>query len=390
MSSISAQGVVERASAELSKRINGLGLRSSKHHRSSSSAATSNGSEAGSHGGGGGKASVMERVTNVFCGGSNSNNVTSCGGSVGAPEKPSRLLSGRSSKAASSTVNGNSVLVTPQVSRRLPASSVNQNVATSTAASVSLPHFMTWDQLMLDERFLSKFFLYFTPGERRTLAQVCGKWRDVLYRTPRYWAGLIPVLRCRELRAAPCPERARLYSSLLRRGFHAVSLLGATDEDALDLVHSFPLAAKHVHSLSLRCSSVSDRGLEALLDHFQALFELELAGCNEITEAGLWACLTPRIVSLTLTDCINVADEAVGAVAQLLPSLYEFSLQAYHVTDAALGYFSPKQSNSLSILRLQSCWELTNHGVVNIGELSISISTTALFFMFTVTLAIKI
>jgi F-box/leucine-rich repeat protein 16 len=100
----------------------------------------------------------------------------------------------------------------------------------------------------------------------------------------------------------------------------------------------------------------------------QALFELELAGCNEVTEAGLWACLTPRIVSLTLTDCINVADEAVGAVAQLLPSLYEFSLQAYHVTDAALGYFSPKQSNSLSILRLQSCWELTNHGVVNIGE----------------------
>ena len=100
----------------------------------------------------------------------------------------------------------------------------------------------------------------------------------------------------------------------------------------------------------------------------QALFELELAGCNEITEAGLWACLTPRIVSLSLSDCINVADEAVGAVAQLLPSLYEFSLQAYHVTDAALGYFSAKQSTSLNILRLQSCWELTNHGVVNIGK----------------------
>lgn len=73
-------------------------------------------------------------------------------------------------------------------------------------------------------------------------------------------------------------------------------------------------------------------------------------------------------MSLSLSDCINVADEAVGAVAQLLPSLYEFSLQAYHVTDAALGYFSAKQSSALSILKLQSCWELTNHGVVNIGE----------------------
>lgn len=59
----------------------------------------------------------------------------------------------------------------------------------------------------------------------------------------------------------------------------------------------------------------------------QSLFELELAGCNEVTEAGLWSCLTPRIVSLSLADCINIADEAVGAVAQLLPSLYEFSLQ---------------------------------------------------------------
>ncbi|CAD7005665.1 unnamed protein product [Ceratitis capitata] len=103
-----------------------------------------------------------------------------------------------------------------------------------------------------------------------------------------------------------------------------------------------------------------------MLPIFLSLFELELAGCNEVTEAGLWACLTPRIVSLSLADCINIADEAVGAVAQLLPSLYEFSLQAYHVTDAALGYFSPKQSHSLSILRLQSCWELTNHGIVNI------------------------
>lgn len=63
-----------------------------------------------------------------------------------------------------------------------------------------------------------------------------------------------------------------------------------------------------------------------------------------------------------------MADEAVGAVAQLLPSLYEFSLQAYHVTDAALSYFHASQSSSLSILRLQSCWELTNHGVVNIGK----------------------
>jgi hypothetical protein len=55
----------------------------------------------------------------------------------------------------------------------------------------------------------------------------------------------------------------------VRRGFHSLALLAAADADALDLVHNFPIAAKHIHSLSLRCSSVTDRGLETLLDHLQ-------------------------------------------------------------------------------------------------------------------------
>lgn len=220
------------------------------------------------------------------------------------------------------------------------------------------------DDLLQDEYFLAYLFKYFTPFERRVLAQVCTKWRDLLYRSPRLWFGLMPTVRCKELRSQA--ERARLYASFARRGFRCLALVGASDEDALDLVNTYPLSGKQLTCLCLRCSSLTDRGLETLIDHLQGLYELELAGCNEITEAGLWSCLAPRIVSLTLSDCINVADEAIGAVAQLLPSLYEFSLQAYHVTDAALGFFSPKQSQSLTILRLRSCWEITNHGVVNI------------------------
>lgn len=188
----------------------------------------------------------MERVTNVFCGGGSA--------SISAPEKPSRLLPARTVTRPS---NGNAQ---PPAQPR---------------AKVQLqyhPQLITWDQLMVDERFLSRFFLYFSPTERRILAQVCSRWRDILYRSPRYWTGLVPVLQCRELRTNSPSERSRLYSSLLRRGFHAVCLLGATDEDALDLVHSFPLASKQVHSLSLRCSSVSDQGLEVLLDHLQVNF----------------------------------------------------------------------------------------------------------------------
>lgn len=305
----------------------------------------------------------MERVTNALCGGSSHNNA-----SIGAPEKPSRMSSAKqlvSGKLTSSSMSSGSQQGTPQSTRKLPSTVMSgSGISGSNANTIgggqlgsdavpnvltimsSNSHISTFDQLLLDERFLSKFFQYFTPYERRTLAQVCTRWRDVLYRSPRYWSGILPSLQCRELRSMPNQDRVKLYNSLIRRGFHAVSLLGATDEDALDIVHSFPLASKHIHSLSLRCASISDRGLEALLDHlqvnaprpasrraidttlcFQSLFELELAGCNEITEAGLWSCLTPRIVSLSLADCINIADEAVGAVAQLLPSLYEFSLQ---------------------------------------------------------------
>lgn len=268
MSSISAQGVVERASAELSKRINGLGLRSKHHH-------------------GHGKTSVMERVTNALCGGSSQ--------SIGAPEKPSRmssakqLVSGKltsSSTAAGATGSGGSQQGTPQLLRKLPVSSLITNASSNTMGNGSgagsgtaaanmliamnaMSHITSMDQLLMDERFLAKFFQYFTSFERRTLAQVCTRWRDVLYRSPRYWSGILPALQCRELRHMSNQDRVKLYNSLIRRGFHAIGLLGATDEDALDIVHSFPLASKHIHSLSLRCASVSDRGLEALLDHLQ-------------------------------------------------------------------------------------------------------------------------
>ena len=112
------------------------------------------------------------------------------------------------------------------------------------------------------------------------------------------------------------------------------------------------------------------------MEFLQSLYSLEINGCNEITEQGLWSSLHPRLISLSLTDCINVADECICAITQLLPTLYEFNLQAYHVTDSALSYFSPKQTGTLNVLRLQSCWEITNHGLVNIG-ITVNFLTTA-------------
>ncbi|XP_022665702.1 F-box/LRR-repeat protein 16-like [Varroa destructor] len=222
--------------------------------------------------------------------------------------------------------------------------------------------------LLEDAEFLRRLFLYFSGTERCVLAQVCKTWRDILYH-PRYWKdSMIAVVKCRELRGPGLDgvqARRQLYDSLERRGFEAVCLFYASDEDVLDFMHVCPQLAK-LTRLSLRCSSLSDRALEALVGACPKLTWLELFGCNELTDAGLWASLDARITTLALADCINVADDTVAAVAQLLPGLKEFNLQAYHVTDASIAYLGPRQGSTLEVLRLRSCWELTNHGVLNI------------------------
>lgn len=265
--------IVERASAELTKRINGL----RKHGNSNSSSITSNNSLVG-------KTSVMERVTNVLCGGSssnvhnNNNNTNATPTVVSTPDKPYRYQSknqhnniyGKMSGAGSviatnQNSNSNSNQSTPQSLRKYHPKTQSANKRFVPLATPIL----SIEQLFLDERFLQLFLLYFSSYERRELAQVCTKWRDILYRNPIYFSGLVPVLQCRELRMTGSQDKVKLYNSIIRRGFHSIALSGATDEDALDIVHSFALASKHIHSLSLRCSSISDRGLEALLDHLQ-------------------------------------------------------------------------------------------------------------------------
>lgn len=251
MSSISAQGVVERASAELSKRINGLGLRSKHHH-------------------GHGKTSVMERVTNALCGGSSHHNA-----SIGAPEKPSRMSGSGKQISSGKLSSSNSQQNTPLLIRKLhpPQSMIHGG---GPLIGIGSPfnhyyyaHITTMTQLLLNEHYLEELFEYFAPVERCTLAQVCVVWREVLYRNLRFWTDILPVLPCRDFRQLSNQERIRYYNSMLRRGIRRICLVGASDEDALDVVHSFPLAPKHITGFNLRCSSVSDRGLEALIDHLQ-------------------------------------------------------------------------------------------------------------------------
>lgn len=98
----------------------------------------------------------------------------------------------------------------------------------------------------------------------------------------------------------------------------------------------------------------------------QGLMHLELSGCNDFTEAGLWSSLNARLTSLSVSDCINVADDAIAAISQLLPNLSELSLQAYHVTDTAMAYFTAKQvgkQHASQLLDNTCCYVLSGHNI---------------------------
>ncbi|XP_048868972.1 F-box/LRR-repeat protein 16-like [Brienomyrus brachyistius] len=221
-------------------------------------------------------------------------------------------------------------------------------------------------QLVLDEKVLNRLLCYFTTAEKCILAQVCKTWRKVLYQ-PKFWDAITPVLHAKELYNL-LPNGEKEFVSLqgfALRGFQAFCLVGVSDLDICEFIDNYPLSKKGVKSVSLKRSTITDAGLEVMLEQMQGLVHLELSGCNDFTEAGLWSSLNARLTSLSVSDCINVADDAIAAISQLLPNLSELSLQAYHVTDTAMAYFTAKQGHTTRTLRLHSCWEITNHGVVN-------------------------
>ncbi|MGH0120472.1 UNVERIFIED_CONTAM: hypothetical protein FKN15_066359 [Acipenser sinensis] len=260
-------------------------------------------------------------------------------------------------------------------------------------------------QLVLDEKVLNRLLWYFTTVEKCILAQVCKTWRKVLYQ-PKFWEGVTPILHAKELYSLlPGVEKQFVnLQAFALRGFHSFCLVGVSDLDICEFIDNYPLSKKgvsfnHIGKTTdgiktfIHCNSrmghvmysvwfvravvtfSMERHTDAMLiavtyhpvmlEQMQGLMHLELSGCNDFTEAGLWSSLNARLTSLSVSDCINVADDAIAAISQLLPNLSELSLQAYHVTDTAMAYFTAKQGYTTHTLRLHSCWEITNHGVVN-------------------------
>lgn len=181
--------------------------------------------------------------------------------------------------------------------------------------------------------------------------------------------------------------REKLYTSLDNRGFDTVCLFGATDDDIEDLVTKMPHGAhKRIVAGRLNNCSLTDRGLELFVSTFDQIVELELSGCNEITNSIELQTLS-NLKRLIITDCINIADGLAQKLIEILQQLDELTVQAYHLTDAFLDYLSLNSSTAHLIrLELPNCKEITNQTLVTIAKhfphlraLSISGSTKVSF-----------
>lgn len=91
------------------------------------------------------------------------------------PEKPSRsgssAMAGVNNLTNNKTLN-NGLIVRSRIPRtRTKVALASGGMAGSANAAIYVPP-TSWEQLVQDEHFLGKFFLYFNPTERRVLAQV--------------------------------------------------------------------------------------------------------------------------------------------------------------------------------------------------------------------------
>uniref|UniRef100_A0A6G1SLW2 F-box/LRR-repeat protein 16 n=1 Tax=Aceria tosichella TaxID=561515 RepID=A0A6G1SLW2_9ACAR len=164
--------------------------------------------------------------------------------------------------------------------------------------------------------------------------------------------------------------REKLYTALDERGFNSICLFGATDDDIEDLASKTRPNGAQIQIKLGRLSncSISDRGLEVFLATFGQLEELELTGCNEITNAidlrGL-----KQLRRLIITDCINIADGLAQRLAEIFHQLEVLVVQAYHLTDAFLEFISLNADTSrLKRLELPNCKELTQTSALTIAK----------------------
>lgn len=163
--------------------------------------------------------------------------------------------------------------------------------------------------------------------------------------------------------------KEKLYTSIDSRGFNAICLFGATDDDIEDLVCKIPSSSHERITIGrLNNCSITNRGLDRFITSFQLINELELTGCNELTNTFDLSPLT-ELECLIITDCINIADGLAQKLIQILGRLRDLTIQAYHLTDAFIEFLGINcDTSKLQRIELLNCKEITNQGVIVLAK----------------------
>eukprot|EP00854_Cymbomonas_tetramitiformis_P024428 gene24428-29702_t len=192
--------------------------------------------------------------------------------------------------------------------------------------------------------------------------------------TDRFLAALSPRLAqlttFKLLRCSRATQRGLASVCVALRGVTTLSLNGCqsavTDEPVLS---SLSAHAPLLTDLDLTgCERVSDAGV-GLLSTLSCLGALDLTQCHRITDDGIAALGTVTALrSIVLCRCIRLTDASLRTLAAL-PSVHvvRFSGQHDGITDAGLRHLAALKS--LSVLDLRWCGQVTDFGVAALASL---------------------
>lgn len=121
---------------------------------------------------------------------------------------------------------------------------------------------------------------------------------------------------------------------------------------------------------TLRCDGVGDAGLASLGRGLSQLYDLDLAGCGDLSDAGLELAFRPELSfkfleRLVLRNCTQITNVGLGAV-RCLVNLKELDMRNLNlITDEGL---LPLVRVPLRKLKIFGCTQLTAMGVCRFWE----------------------
>ncbi|KAH8548186.1 hypothetical protein BGW37DRAFT_531482 [Umbelopsis sp. PMI_123] len=182
----------------------------------------------------------------------------------------------------------------------------------------------------------SKVFEHLNQHELLQASQVCKSWNNIvtplLWRNPQFYHKLDKQLS--DIYYAPIQTMWPISTAMEKRYFLYQSLDIAEYRHGYDC--QLPLAHKllgqHIRNLSFefREHLVSDNTLADIALHCSSLQNLSLAGCRNITDAGLLRLsrgkLRLSLKCIDLSDCVLVTDNSLSLISHLFYRLQKVSL----------------------------------------------------------------